>query len=82
VDVAVACRVLGASRSGFYEWQQRQHRPSTGAVQDAQLTRTIAEIHTASRGCYGSSRVRAELHLGLGIACGRKRVARLIAPPG
>ena len=76
VDVAVACRVLEVSRSGFYDWLHRQVRPSAGAAADAVLTGTIAEIHDASRGCYGSPRVHAELRLGRGVACSRKRVAR------
>ena len=42
IDVAVACRVLRVSRSGFYEWRGRA--PSARAVADAQLTATIAEI--------------------------------------
>ena len=82
VDVAVACRVLGVSRSGFYQWQQRQHQPAARTVCDAQLTATITEVHRASRGCYGSPRVHAELRLGLGLACGRKRVARLMRLAG
>ena len=82
VDAAVACRVLDVSRSGFYEWQQRQNEPCVRAVQDAQLTTTISEIHGASRGCYGAPRVHAELRLGLSIRCGRKRFARLMRAAG
>ena len=82
IDVAVACRVLGVSGSGYYEWQQRQHVPSAKAVEDSRLTETITEIHRASRGWHGSPRVHAELRLGLGIPCGRKRVARLMRLAG
>lgn len=42
------------------------------------MSTTIAEVHAASRGTYGAPRVHAELRLGLGLACGRKRVARLM----
>ncbi len=82
VDVAVACRVLGVSRSGFYEWAHRLEQPSARAVADAQLSDVIGRIHKESRAIYGSPRVHAELRLGLGLACGRKRVARLMRAAG
>ncbi len=72
----MACRVLEVSRSGYYDWRYR--RPSDRDVADAWLTNTILDVHTDSRCCYGSPRVHAELRLGLGIRCGRKRVARLM----
>ncbi len=80
VDVTVACRVLRVSRSGYYEWRNRP--PSPRQVTDEQLSTTIIEVHTASRGTYGAPRVHAELRLGLGMACGRKRVARLMRTAG
>jgi transposase InsO family protein len=76
----VACRVLGVSRSGYYEGRGRP--PSPRAVADAALTATIRDIHTMSRGSYGAPRVHAELRLGLGVRCGRKRVARLMRADG
>jgi transposase InsO family protein len=42
----------------------------------------IATVHAASRATYGSPRVHAELRLGLGVACGRHRVARLMRLAG
>ncbi len=71
VPVAATCRVLGISRSGLYDALNRT--PSARAVADQALTATITAIHHGSRGTYGAPRVRAELRLGLGIACGRKR---------
>jgi transposase InsO family protein len=76
VLVAVACRVLRVSTSGFYEWRGRT--PALRAVADAALTAQILEIHATSRGTYGVPRVHAELRLGCGVRCGRKRVARLM----
>ena len=76
VLVAVACRVLQVSTSGYYEWRGR--RPALRAVADAALTVQIREIHATSRGTYGMPRVHAELRLGCGVRCGRKRVARLM----
>ena len=80
VPVRVACRVLQVSASGFYEWRTRP--PSARQVADEQLLETIRQIHSGSRGTYGSPRVHAELRLGLGVRCGRKRVERLMARAG
>jgi transposase InsO family protein len=76
LHVAVACRVLRVSQSGYYEWRGRA--PSLRAIADASLTAQIAEVHSMSRGTYGVPRVHAELRLGRGVHCGRKRVARLM----
>lgn len=76
VPVRVACRVLRVSPSGFYEWRDRPL--SLRDRSDLELTLTIRQIHEASRGTYGSPRVHAELRLGLGIRCSRKRVERLM----
>lgn len=75
-DVAVACRVLEVSRSGYYEWVKRL--PSQRDLEDAYLANTIVTIHADSRCSYGSPRVHAELRLGMGVQVGRKRVARLM----
>ncbi|WP_252975206.1 IS3 family transposase [Janibacter melonis] len=74
--VAVTCEVLGIARSSYYEAQARPL--SARAVSDAELTTAIERVHANSRGTYGAPRVHAELRLGLGIACGRKRIARLM----
>jgi transposase InsO family protein len=76
VLVAVACRVIRVSTSGYYEWRGRP--PSRRSLADAALTVQIREIHARSRGTYGVPRVHAELRLGRGLRCGRKRVARLM----
>lgn len=76
VRVAVACRMLRVSTSGYYEWRERG--PSPRALADQALTAQIQEIHACSRGTYGAPRVHAELRLGRGLRCGRKRVARLM----
>jgi len=54
------CRVLGVSRSGWYESQKRA-RPSDREIRNAELLDKIREIHAASRGTYGSPRVHAQL---------------------
>lgn len=80
IDVAVACRVLKVSRSGFYEWRDRSLAPRD--VEDAYLANTIVDVHAMSRGSYGTPRIHAELRLGMGMRIGRKRVARLLRLTG
>jgi putative transposase len=80
VDVAVACRVLNVSRSGFYDWAGRAVSPRQ--QENEYLTKLIEHIHGESRSTYGSPRVHAELVLGLGVAVNRKRVERLMRQAG
>ena len=78
--VAVMCRVLGVSRTGFHNWERRA--PSDRALSDAWLTEKIKQIHDSSRGVYGAPRIHAELRIEHGIGVGRKRVARLMTAAG
>lgn len=73
--IAVLCRVLAVTSSGFYAWVKRA--PSKRDVANRQLAVEIAAIHRESRGTYGSPRVTAELRAN-GRAVSRKRVARLM----
>jgi transposase InsO family protein len=77
--VTVLCRVLGVSRAGFYAAQR--HPVAARVIDDARLAVQIAAIHRASRRCYGSPRVHAELQAG-GQGTSRKRVARLMRRAG
>lgn len=77
--VSALCRVLGVSRSGYYDWRGRA--PSRRARQDGALGEKISEIHERSRRTYGSPRVHAELRA-LGVRCSRKRVERLMRRAG
>ena len=78
--VAVMCRVLKVSRTGFHNWERRA--PSDRALTDAWLTEKIKQIHDASRGVYGAPRIHAELRMDHDIRVGRKRVARLMKAAG
>ena len=78
--VRVLCRVLGVSRSGYYDWKGRP--PSKRSRQDAALTEKIREIHRRSRQTYGSPRVHAELRAPSGSRCSGKRVERLMRQAG
>jgi putative transposase len=77
--VEFMCRMLGVSRSGYYDWKMRL--PSKRSRQDATLSGKICEIHQRSRHTYGSPRVHAELR-SIGTRCSRKRVARLMRQAG
>jgi putative transposase len=77
--VAVLCRMLGVSKSGYYAWRGRP--PSERRRQDALLDEKVREIHSRSRETYGYPRVHAELR-SLGVRCGRRRVARLMRSAG
>jgi putative transposase len=79
LPVALLCRMLGVSRSGYYAWRSRP--PSKRSRQDATLTAKIREIHRRSRETYGSPRVHAELKA-LRTRCSRKRVERLMREAG
>lgn len=76
----VMCRVLEVSTSGYYAWAGRG--PSKRSVRDAQLIELIRAIHLESRGTYAVPRVHAELVMGMGMRCSRKRVARLMRAAG
>ena len=77
--VALMCRVLQVSRSGYYSWCKRPAAERVG--KDQRLTLEVAAIHAESRGRYGSPRVHAELRE-RGQRIARKRVARLMRAAG
>ncbi len=69
------CKVLKASRSGYYAWRTRQ--PSSRQKDNEVLLGRIREIHTQSRRLYGSPRITATLKE-QGLRYGRNRVARMM----
>lgn len=77
--VAVSCRILGVSRSGYYRWLEA--RPSRQAQSDARLSAKVKAIHREHVGRYGSPRVQREL-AARGHRVSRKRVARLMRQQG
>ncbi len=77
--VAVMCRVLGVSTSGYYASKGRPG--SFRSRRDLELGDRVRAVHGASSGRYGSPRVHAELQAS-GERVGRKRVARLMKEAG
>jgi putative transposase len=78
MNIAWACRTLGVSTSGYYDWNKAQASPCRRRRDDEKLGAIINDIRRQSRGTYGSPRVHAELRLGRDIRVGRKRVERLM----
>lgn len=77
--IALMCRCLKVSRSGFYAWRRRG--PSARRQADRRLAGAIRGIHQRSRGTYGSPRIHAELQVE-GQRVARKRVARIMREEG
>lgn len=71
--VAILCRALGVSRSGYYAWKRRPAR------QD-QLAQEVEEVFWQNSRRYGSRRITAELREQTVI--GRHRVRRLMREQG
>lgn len=69
------CRVLGASRSGFYQWLCKPL--SDRAIEDQRLIGLIRASYTASGGVYGAPRVFLDLRE-VGETCGHNRVNRIM----
>ena len=77
--VAVLCRVLAVSTSGYFASRRRPTSPR--ALRNVELETRIGAAHAASKGRYGSPRIHAELRAN-GEHVGRKRVARLMREQG
>jgi transposase InsO family protein len=73
------CELFEVSRAAYY--QRRKAEPSARQRSDAELSEQIHEVHADSKGTYGSPRVTAELRK-RGVACGRRRVRRLMRLAG
>ena len=77
LKISVACRVLGVSTSGYYQWAKRQQQPPQGrAAIDAELLVQIRLVHGRFR-YYGAPRIHAALR-NKNIVVGRHHVARLM----
>ena len=57
--VAVMCRVLKVSTSGFYDWRSR--KPSPRSILRDRIARAAAESHAESHQVYGYRRVHTDV---------------------
>ncbi len=79
--VAMLCRAIGASVSGFYAWLRAIPAVRTRAAAEAELRTCLGRIFAAGRRVYGAPRVHAELSRE-GLRHSRRRVARLMREMG
>jgi putative transposase len=80
MNIAMACRVMGVSTSGFYGWRARGDELGPRAQADAELLISIEEVHERLPS-YGSPRVHQELRR-RDVCVGRHRVARVMREAG
>ena len=73
--ISAMCRNLNVSKAGYYAWREREQ--SMRSKHDAELLKSIVELHERSRTTYGSPRIHTELRR-RGSNISRKRVARLM----
>lgn len=75
LPVRTMCRLLEVRPSGYYAWTGRS--PCAREAKKLQLIESIRLVHERSGGTYGSPRVYRALKK-QGVACSRKRVAKLM----
>ena len=75
--IQALCGAYQVSRSGYYQWLQRQDNPAPRDRANEELLREIRQMHRGHKRSYGSPRVTRYLRK-QGHSCGRHRVARLM----
>jgi transposase InsO family protein len=78
--LALLCRVLQVSRSGYYAWRRRE--PSAHRQRRQAIAQAAHQSHRDSHGTYGYRRVHRDLVDDHEIACGRETVRRVMAELG
>ena len=78
-SVALMCRVLAVSPSGYYAWRKRP--VSAQKMANQELGKKIEVVYNDHYGIYGSPRIYRVLQQ-QGVVCSRKRVARLMRERG
>lgn len=78
-EVKKMCKVLVASRSGYYRWKKKPE--SNRQTENEKILMEIRQSHKNSAGTYGSPRITFDIKE-KGIKCGKHRVARLMKENG
>jgi putative transposase len=77
--VSSLCRILGVSRSGYYEWHGRPPGAHTDAEQ--QVEAQVKQYYAQGRGTYGTRRIK-HLLAQTGLQVSRRRIGRVLARAG
>lgn len=80
-SLAMLCRMVGASVSGFYAWLHAIPTIQTRAEAEAELRGHVERVFVAGRRAYGLPRAHAELRRE-GRRHGRRRIERLMREMG
>ena len=72
--IPMLCRLFGVSRSGFYDWKNRQ--PSQRSREEARLEVEIIAAHKRTRQSYGAERLQHDL-AAHGVQVGVHRIKRI-----
>jgi putative transposase len=75
------CRVLGVSKTAFYDWSMRDGGPTSAELEEAYAIHAAHQAWGEHRRVYGARRLTAEIR-SRGHAWNRKRVARLMRVAG
>jgi transposase InsO family protein len=75
------CRILGVSKSAFYDWRARGGGPTSTELEEAYAIHAAREAWLEHRRIYGARRLTAEIR-DRGHHWNRKRVARLMRVAG
>ena len=78
-EIQIMCDVLGASKSGYYDWVGRDHSSKEKRLLELQIA--IEKAFQGSRGTYGSPRIYHVLK-GLGYRVSEDTVANLMRDMG
>lgn len=79
IRVSRVLKILGVSRSGYYDWLRR--KPSNREKQKAEVQRAIKDIYDASKRIYGAPKITAELHK-MGFTTAESTVTRYMREMG
>ncbi|MEK4698178.1 IS3 family transposase [Solibacillus sp. FSL R7-0668] len=76
------CNVLGVSKSGYYNWLQKQSAPLTEREErEIEITQKVHQSFHESYGTYGSPRIRKDLQE-WGYVLSQKKIANLMRELG
>ena len=81
-QIAMMCRVLNVSKSGFYDWLKKQTQPLSEKEElDKELAKQIQKSYAESFGTYGSPRIAQDL-ANWGYVYSHKKIANMMRDLG